>query len=875
MKIKTAHDLGFDAVEGLLHDRRLSRRILALAASRIQVSEGVLELMREGSREKQLLTALFLFEAEAADERDLERIGEHLDQASLEQLLVARALYIFPTECGAKGFTLSTPWSEIRKGLGFDLPLNVKVEDDSAPLESPPSTDNDDDVIDAQIVNKLVIISTKDEIKVEAGSSIVLHHGALDRRRVLDDENVQSRIDVMVEEKAIAQIGLLYDLPSLADADEFEKTLLSLSFALKGTRYHNELIKRATQTFADRPRRTRKVIAEVMKRYGLNATLMENIVFLCEDNRSVPLQIEAINMVVKGLTAKNDPIELLMAATTLILVLYEDAKLEIQRRAIACLAEKAGIIALRLPRFLEDARAIPIMKTLLISSPEEFRGPVEKLLLSFGVMDSAPIEEALKEDLDTITNPFVLMTFYQALEAFTSDLLAQREWAENRWRLALTEREAHPQLLIECEERFKNELPASLDTLCNIMHKFRETERVYFIELLDQSFAGALARNDAETIRCIAKYFFDQLITEDVSGIVEIAILKTATILSPQLGEKYSQAIWPKMLSRFTVLAEDEQFVQRFVAAGRVLFAEAAVTLFRTDTAMRLLLTPLCYKKIEAIKTDERKFEEHRPALLVALQRLSKITVHFLIKSMPPFSFGDLFDGIGAIMASPLATSEMLHDLAVAAISACTEKRLTNELETAYRLVRENSLFDEQTLTLFTQAFVQHIAFTPHIAFAGIRQTCQHQAMSEGLFLTTFIELIKASKPYQQYLLETEVALATCSCLNPGTMSDIITHMVELFLGILSAPANIPKPPTPDGFAPTVPPLANTALTGVLNLNEGRKLSAMQVAGCKHQLTKLVADRPPKVMTPFQKDNPSREVPDRYKQVLQAALEQL
>ena len=163
MKIKTAHDLGFDAVEGLLHDRRLSRRILALAASRIQVSEGVLELMREGSREKQLLTALFLFEAEAADERDLERIGEHLDQASLEQLLVARALYIFPTECGAKGFTLSTPWSEIRKGLGFDLPLNVKVEDDSAPLESPPSTDNDDDVIDAQIVNKLVIISTAEE----------------------------------------------------------------------------------------------------------------------------------------------------------------------------------------------------------------------------------------------------------------------------------------------------------------------------------------------------------------------------------------------------------------------------------------------------------------------------------------------------------------------------------------------------------------------------------------------------------------------------------------------------------------------------------------------------------------------------------------
>lgn len=218
-----------------------------------------------------------------------------------------RILYIFPTEYGAKGFTPKTPWSEIKKGFGFDLPLNVKVENDRAPLESQASDDND--VIDAQIVSKLVIISTKDEIKAEAGSSIVLHHGAIDRRRVLDDENVQARIDVMVEEKAIAQIGLLYDLPSLADAKEFEKTLLSLSFALKGTRYHNELIKRATQSFADRLRRTRKAITEVLKRYGLNATLMENIVFLCQDHRPSPIQIEAINMVVNGLTAKSDQIK--------------------------------------------------------------------------------------------------------------------------------------------------------------------------------------------------------------------------------------------------------------------------------------------------------------------------------------------------------------------------------------------------------------------------------------------------------------------------------------------------------------------------------------------------------------------------------------
>jgi len=867
--------MGFEAIETLVHDRRLCRRILALAASRIQVSEGVLELMREGSREKQLLTALFLLEAEAEDERDLERIGEHLDQDSLEQLLVMRALYIFPTECGAKGFTPKTPWSEIRKNFGFDLPLNVKVEDDSEPPESQAS--DDEDVIDAQIVRKLVIIATKDEVRVEVGSAIVMHHGKIVLRQetILDDDDGQKKVHAMMQEAALEQLRLLLRLPAIADAEEFEGTLLSLSFALKETQFRSELIKRATQTFADRLRRTRKVIAEIMKRYGLNATLMENIVFLCEDDRSAPLQIEAINMVVKGLTAKSDPIEALMAATTLIRVLYEDAKPEVQKRAIACLAEKAGIIAARLPRFLEDSRAIPIMKTLLISSPDEFRKPVEKLLLSFGVLDSAPIEEALKEDLDTITNPFVLTTFYQALEAFTSDLLAQREWAENRWRLALTAREAHPQLLIECEDRFKNELPASLDTLCNIQHKFREAERVYFIELLDQSFAEALARSDAETIRCIAKYFFDQLITEDVSGDVEIAILKTATILSPQLGEKYAQAIWPKMLSRFPVLAEDEQFVQRFVAAGRVLFSEAVITLFRTDTAMRLLLTPICYQKIAAIKTDERKFEEHKPGLLVALQRLSKITVHFLGKIMPPFSFGILFDGISAILASPLATYEMLHDLAVAAISASTEKRRTEELENAYRLVRENPLLDEQTLALFTQAFVQHIAFTPHVAFAGLRQTCAHQSMSEDLFLATFIEMIKVGKPYQQYLLETEVALATCPHLNPQTMGNIITHMVDQFLGILSAPANISRPPTPDGFAPTVPPLVNTALTGILNLSENHKLSPMQIAGCKHQMTRLIADRPLKVMTPFQKDNPSREVPDRYKQALQAALEQL
>ncbi|KKQ79699.1 MAG: hypothetical protein UT02_C0026G0001 [Parcubacteria group bacterium GW2011_GWC2_38_7] len=83
MTTKTAHDLGLDSVEALLKDRRLSRRILALTAARIHVSEGVLELMSDGSKERQLLSALFLFEAETPDEVDLERTGDRLDQARL------------------------------------------------------------------------------------------------------------------------------------------------------------------------------------------------------------------------------------------------------------------------------------------------------------------------------------------------------------------------------------------------------------------------------------------------------------------------------------------------------------------------------------------------------------------------------------------------------------------------------------------------------------------------------------------------------------------------------------------------------------------------------------------------------------------------
>jgi len=137
--------------------------------------------------------------------------------------------------------------------------------------------------------------------------------------------------------------------------------------------------------------------------------------------------------------------------------------------------------------------------------------------------------------------------------------------------------------------------------------------------------------------------------------------------------------------------------------------------------------------------------------------------------------------------------------------------------------------------------------------------------------------MIRAAKKHQQQLFETEVVLATSPYLDPKTMEEILTHMVELFLGVVSAPENTPKVPHPDEPERMVPPAVTTALTGILNLNQGGKLSAPQLAGCKHQLKRLIDERPANaIMTRWVKGDPAPVIiPDHYKNELQRVSEQL
>jgi|GEM_PF-2670075 len=875
MKLTTAHDLGLDRVEAMLQDRRLARRVLALAAAHIQVSEGVLELMRNGSPERQLLAALFLFEAEAPNEIDLEHVGVELDQAKLEALLLTRAFVVLKQACETSGLATSNTWGEIRRALNLDLPLTVKT---SSSIE-PPS--QDDDVIDAGTTDDFVVIATRDEVKAETGAALVVRQEQAlvmsGRKSILDTPEGHARVEELLQGKELALISQLFDLPGVADPDQFEQSLLSLALILKNTRNHNTLITRATSNFADRPRRSRKVIAQVMKRYGLNAGLMENIVFLCEEGQPSDLQVEAINMVVKALTARTEVVETMMAAVTLIRVLEEEPKAEVRRRAIICLAEKAAVIATRLPCFLEEARAIPIVRTLLITSPKDYRKPVERLLLSFGVLDSAPIEAALTEDLDAITNPFVLMTFYLALEAFTSDLLEQRSWATKRWALCLQYRTQHPELLAEGEERFQNELPGSMDTITNILTDFPVPDQVYFVGLLDRSFHGAITRSDAESAGRIVKYLVDQLVTEEVGGALQLAILKTETLLSPRVGANTQHSFWPKMRARFEDLRRDEVFVRRLIQSGRILLAEVVDLLATSTPESQVELASLCYDKVAALDAKERKFEAARDWITTAVKRLSTLTAGFLTRGGKPiFPFDVSYRGVQVLTATPVTTSDMVHELATAAIAASVARGQADQLLRAYELVHANPLFESRTLDLFSKAFLRILDSAPMLGYDGICRISAHPANSTALFFATFVEMMKVGRKHPQAHFESLVTLAASPFLSPEAMADVITHMVDTFLSVLNSLDNMPDPPKPDGTEAKLPKPVGKALTGLETLasgDRGSKLSEGQRLMVRRLLERLIAQRPEQVMTRWVKGGPPPEkVADHYKDALQGAL---
>ncbi|MEK7511693.1 MAG: hypothetical protein AAB575_01635 [Patescibacteria group bacterium] len=866
MKIKTAHDIGLEELDSrYLHDRKLSRKILALAGFNIQVSEAVIELMSPDSRERRILETLFT-------DKTLKQVGNSLTEKEFNELLRDHILVHFKDELSEKTQDFFYQTNELVRLLELDLALKLKI-DELAP-ESKPDPDSPAEAIiieaDESIPGRTVVIATEDEINAEKGSmalarqtqTALAHAGPM---TFLASPEGQKRLHDIVENKMVGLAEKLIDLPSMADPDEFEKTLQSLAFVMKAEGNRGHFMSAAINTFADRPGRSRKVIAEVMKRYGLNANLMENIVFLCSD-RSAPLQIEAINMVVKTMATSASADEIMMAAVTLVKILEEDAKPAVRCRALECLTERSNLILERLPRFLENGRVVPLVKTLLITDPDIYRSKVEALLIAYGDFDSNSIIPELTGDLDDIKNPYVLLSYLTVIESLCPDLQGNNTITIKKWRLCLQNKIQLPKLLAECEKRFQTDLPNSLDIISSIIPQLQPDEQSYFVDLLDRCFISATKSDDTDIAKKIAIYFIKQLLLKSPPDAREITILKTATVVSPFLPLMCHETIWLKMEKRFAVLIQDQNFVEQFIACGGIFFREAVGFAIKIENqTAKAKLLGIVYKKMTAIDESEKHFNEQKDNLVLALREFSTATM-LLCGDNGDIPLNLLFDGAIAISKSALANADIVYDLSSGMVVACEAKpSLIERLFKVYKSMEESAWFDNRSLQLFAEAFIRNATVNINVTVEGIKHVCQSPLLTSDLLFKIFIDFQKSIPDPKRFGLQI-MEIYQFMAQNPVSRPEVTEHLLQSFMTVVRS--NVPPPPDPEGFVPEMDELTRHALTGLVSLVKTNKIDEKKSAFVLKALETIVASRPKKVMTLFQKNIPAQKVPDHYKEAL-------
>jgi hypothetical protein len=871
MKIRTAHDIGFDELNGrYLNDRKLSRKILALAGFNIQVSEAVIELMSPGSRERRVLETLFCDDT-------LKQAGNSLTSGELDELLKDNILFHFKDEAEEKRLSNSSRLDELTRSLGLDLSLKLKIDETS--IEPSPSEKPDDvTIIDANepTSGKTIIIATDDEINAEKGAMVLARNAqtALSQASpmtFLATPEGQQRLKTIVEEKMVSFAEKLFDLPSIADPEKFETTLQSLAFVMKAEGNRGHFINAAISTFADRPSRSRKVIAEVMKRYGLNANLMENIVFLCSD-RPAPLQVEAINMVMKAMTTSASADEIMMAAVTLVKTLEEDAKTPVRCRALECLAERAELVLNQLPRFLENGRVVPLVKTLLITDPDAYRSRTETLLIAYGYIDAQSVSPELTDDLNDIKNPYVLLTYLTVLESLSPDREETNDLTIRKWRLCLENKTALPGLLTECEERFQKDLPNSLDVISGIIPRFMTEEQVYFMDLFDRSFAKAVKENDTDVAKRLGIYFIKQLLLKSLVVEREIAILKANTIVSPFLPVMCHHTIWLKMEKRFSVLIQDHSFVERFIACGGIFFPEATkLALMLENKTTKAKALELVYKKLTTINDSEKHFKEQKGDLTDAVRELASATM-LLCAGHGEIPLRLLFDGAIVISESILSDEEMINELSSGLVVAVEGKSdLLDRLIGVYDQLAKSAHFGEKSLQLFAESFIRNTSINIKAAIEGIKRVCASPLLTDKLLLKIFLDFQKSipdQKHFGLQIMKIYQLMAKSSVSHP----EITEHLLQTFIAAVRA--NVPPPPSPDGFIPETDELTNLAMTGLVALVETKKINESKVTFVKKNVEVIIASRPEKVMSAFKKNVESYPIPDNYKTEMETFLPQ-
>lgn len=679
MAIKTADQLEPEKLRAFVGgDAKLERKIIGLSSQTILISEGVLELLHDAQARK-ILLLLFM----TGRLRDL---GPALRQSDLDALIRELTSEVFKDELSAlpteqKEKLDSTP-AGILRALNIDMNLRVKTEmsevNRDVQKEIPALSGSQ---------QNFVIIATGDEVDVAAGALMVINRQAalttadlMNPVSYLKSEAGQKRIKEMVEEKFIAVLNDMLELPTTSDPNEFEARLRRLSFSpvLQQGNNEEQFIQMAVTNFYRRPARSRAVVAEVLKHHGQDHLLMDSVMFLSDPSLPTTRKVEAISQIVKQLDRINNPIDLLIAATSIVKTLEEETAPEAQIRAMQVLAQKAGRIYQMLPSFFTDGRVTFLVKNRVVDDPETFLLPAMSLLQALCI-NAVDTRQELVDELELSDNPYLVYAYCQVLDDTAESNWDERLFlAEKQWRLYLRvtqpgAKQADKNLAERLRRRFQMLLPESLQLLGNIFGgEFRVEERVAILRTLDELFAELVGSNQETHLPTIANFLLNQIAEEVATPEEEAFLWKTRALYYAKLPDKYLAKLWQQIEPRLARLANDENFRKRFEDLHSRLLPELIEYLANTaDDRTRQRLLPVAY-----VKTDSQlllgRTESTNQHLSQSLPRLGELALNEMKDEAKNFSLHRA--GFVAILVHPCLPSLEFTRLLAAHNHECGEK---------------------------------------------------------------------------------------------------------------------------------------------------------------------------------------------------------
>jgi len=503
MEISTAITLGQEQVEARIKNKRLTRRIIALSAHNIHISEGIIELLETDQPDdsKKIIETLLMFPEF--------KTSPILTQFHLDALINKALFSLFKRKLKYRNLTPKTATEECLRALQIYWQLRV--------VSSTPEPEQSSNIIDAEfeieeedtkpemeipagLNNPKIILALQDEIDATS-STMALAVREQEQSLTAPGKDgifalpaVQERMQEGLLEEATLWGRKLFTLPMMVDPQEFENTVNALSPAMFG-KMEETFVTAITTNLHNRPTRSRGIVAKALSDHGCNSTLMENISFLCESGRSAKLQIEAVNIIVGYLDRNKTEVELNVSVITLAKLLEVDTKSQVRLHVINCLTANAELICRRLPNFVQETRLVAQLRTILVEDPKIYRQTIETCLVKFG-QQLAPelITEPLLQYIDLTDDDQVLFTFKHVLFHLETDPRQKALQEEQLWAdyfshaLSKNQDKSEVQAVITLEfvNQFVSRIDQAFDLALTFFQKWTAGAQVHFINLMDK-----------------------------------------------------------------------------------------------------------------------------------------------------------------------------------------------------------------------------------------------------------------------------------------------------------------------------------------------------------------------------------------------------